>query len=997
MVASAGLAGVLDRFIESSAFPINEVNKFSVAEKRGGSRPDFWEMVFWWTRKPLIGARAVIAGVLLPADFSPLEFRRLVRLWPSVKTPHRENPIVTQQLREHFAKIRLLDPFAGFGSIPLEAARLGLSEVVAVELLPTAYIFLKAVLEYLKLFGERLVKDVERWGRWVLDRLREDPDIRELYNEDVAVYIGSWEVKCPYCKNYTPLIGNWWLARVSKESSEEEGEEESGVKKGTFSGLAWMEPYRASNLIGVRIVDLNKELDKKEIDARVNAKQGFVEVSGRTYDVPKANIDAKKEIATCLACNNIIKKTGKNEEWYVKEALREYNSALERYFRGEISLEELLASRARPRILVRVRIVGKELEFQPATEEDNKKLWRALERLKQMWGDPDIPTELFAPYKMGTAGAFRITLWGFDKFYKLFNSRQLLTLVKLVKLIREAGRRVEEEKLEQGWDKEKARKYAEAVTTYLAVALCKHTNYNSIVTSVESTQKIIRESLSFRGIAMTWNWVEEHPGADVIGSYVRSLTNIAEGLQYLINAVFGSPSCVEVVLDDATVLGKLDVDEKFDLIVTDPPYRDDVPYAELSDFYYVWLKRALSGIDEVFGVMRLTPKFHREAFFDELGNEVETQWKAFALREVSENEGRIKYFGGKKSALEYFKSLLTESFKAMVSRLADNGLLVTYYAHTSPDAWEALLEAGWLGSKMRITTAYAIATESTESIVARGKIRLDMAIVAVWRKGVNGEALVDEVYAKAVENCSKDALNYRKAGFDGVNLFVAVLGKVLSHFTQYERLIGLKTAGGSQVKELVEKHIYPATAEAIARSYGAVGAKLSPTSMFYLLAKVLVGRRPRQTRRVLDRTTSIILAIGTRSDLEELRRHRIIVRDEERHILLEPRWGMKSPREAIEDALNVRNLNPRAPTITTAIDILHLLEYYATTLPKDEFKRKADDIRRRAPTLFDETVDLVKILAQGLTNEDPEKELAKQVMEALEIGAPGTLESFVRR
>ncbi|MEM4055099.1 MAG: DUF1156 domain-containing protein, partial [Desulfurococcaceae archaeon] len=470
----------MDRFIESSAFPINEVNEFSAVEKRGGGRPDFWEMVFWWTRKPLIGARAVIAGALLPANFDSLEFKHLVRLWPSVKAPHRKNPIVTQQLREYFAKVRLLDPFAGFGSIPLEAARLGLGEVVAVELLPTAYIFLKAVLEYPRLFSERLVRDVERWGKWVVDKLREDPDIRELYDEDVAVYIGSWEVKCPHCGNYTPLVGNWWLARVSGKTSEEEGEEEGeeGAKRGVFSRLAWMEPYRVSNLIGVRIVDLNKELNKKEINARVNAKQGFVEVSGRTYNVPKANIDARRETATCLICNNVIRKAGKSEEWYVKETLREYNSTLERYFRGEISLEELLASRARPRILVKVRIVGKELEFQPATEEDNKKLWRALEKLKQIWGDPDIPTELFAPYQMGTAGAFRITLWGFDKLYKLFNPRQLLTLVKLAKLIREAGRRVEEEKLEQGWDKEKAHKYAETITTYLAIALVRYADYN---------------------------------------------------------------------------------------------------------------------------------------------------------------------------------------------------------------------------------------------------------------------------------------------------------------------------------------------------------------------------------------------------------------------------------------------------------------------------------------------------------------------------------------
>ncbi|MCC6013991.1 MAG: DUF1156 domain-containing protein, partial [Candidatus Verstraetearchaeota archaeon] len=432
-------------------------------------------------------------------------------------------------------------------------------------------------------------------------------------------------------------------------------------------------------------------------------------------------------------------------------------------------------------------------------------------------------------------------------------------------------------------------------------------------------------------------------------------------------------------------------------IVTDPPYRDDVAYAELSDFYYVWLKRALSDVKEVFGVLKLAPRFHKDAFFDDFGNEIETQWKAFALKEISENEGRIKYFGENISALDHFKSLLSQSFMTMASRLKDDGLLVTYYAHTSPDAWEALLEAGWLNAKMKITTTHAIATESTESVVARGKIRLDMAIVAVWRKGISGEALVDEVYAKTVEICSKDAIEYRKAGLDGVNLFVAVLGKVLSQFTQYERLIGIKADRENMIKNLVEKYIYPATAEAIARSYGVTGAKLSPTSMFYLLAKVLVGRRPRQIRRTLDRTTAIILSIGTRSDLKDLEDKNVIVREEERLTLLEPRWGTRNLRESIEDTLTLRNLNPREPNILTAIDVLHLLEYYAITLPKEDFKVKADEIRAKTSVLFDEAIALAKILASGLPLEDPERELTKQVVNLLGVITPGTLDLFIKR
>ena len=71
---------------------------------------------------------------------------------------------------------------------------------------------MKAVLEYPK-YGKELVEDVERWSKWITERLREDELIRKLYDEDVAVYIGSWEIKCPNCGRFTPLIGNWWLAQ----------------------------------------------------------------------------------------------------------------------------------------------------------------------------------------------------------------------------------------------------------------------------------------------------------------------------------------------------------------------------------------------------------------------------------------------------------------------------------------------------------------------------------------------------------------------------------------------------------------------------------------------------------------------------------------------------------------------------------------------------------------------------------------------------------------
>ena len=210
------------RFIETCDFPIGAVNEASAKEKGGGGRPPYWEMVFWWTRKPLASARAVVAASILPDSVSREKFLEMTRLVGVKGAPHRHSPEIPRELQEVFRQMKLLDPFAGFGSIPLEAIRLGVGEVVAVELLPVAYVFLKAVLEYPKWatdkgFGKRLIEDVKKWGEWVAEQLKQDKDIQELYDDDVAVYIGTWEVRCPICGRYTPLVGNWWLARVKSK------------------------------------------------------------------------------------------------------------------------------------------------------------------------------------------------------------------------------------------------------------------------------------------------------------------------------------------------------------------------------------------------------------------------------------------------------------------------------------------------------------------------------------------------------------------------------------------------------------------------------------------------------------------------------------------------------------------------------------------------------------------------------------------------------------
>jgi len=480
-----------------------------------------------------------------------------------------------------------------------------------------------------------------------------------------------------------------------------------------------------------------------------------VKAGGKEYRVPAKNIDAKRETARCLYCGaeinhrvvdgRVVKPSAKKKvgDWYVKWALRQWNQNYERYLRGEMTLEELKGSPARPTLLVKVRLEGRDLRFEPADSQDVEKLWKAAEKLKEMWEDPDIPTEPIPPYG-NVGGGLRFPVATTTYWYQLFNPRQLLTLVKLVKLIREVGRLAEEEKLREGWGREDAHKYAEVITTYLAVTLVRYSSYSNMTTPWKnytgfgSTTALLRATnvMVFRGIAMTWNYTDYNI-IDQIG-IERDVEAISKGLDYIKSTIISSPGRVRVLLDDAASLERLG-DEVFDVVVTDPPYADDVAYAELSDFYYVWLKRALSGVEGG----RLVPRFLPEAFFDEFGEEVTTQWQLFAPREVSENEGRFKYF----KMREGFADLLARAFSNVLRFLKPDGLLVVYYVAKKPESWVSLVKALWEVNGLEMVAAHPVATESEESVVARGKAAVLGGYVSAWRRGSGGRLDLDSVDA----------------------------------------------------------------------------------------------------------------------------------------------------------------------------------------------------------------------------------------------------------
>ncbi|BFH72983.1 DUF1156 domain-containing protein [Sulfurisphaera javensis] len=928
------------RLIESDEFIeiVPEIDKRAKEEKGYRKRPKYWEIIYWKTRKPLIASRAFVAASLLPENYNINKFRQKIKLLDNVKSPHSINPTPFDEFKEK----TVLDPFAGFGSIPLEALRLGVGKVISSDLLPIATFFEKAVLEYPKKYGSKLLNDVKKYGDELLKRI--EPYVKELYN-DYDGFIGTWEIKCPGTNYYSPMLSQFWLMKMKGNSSDdkEEGKSDEEERKekttsGTFKRLVYMDYKVEGNKVKIIPRDLNKELGKNSIKATVKGNKIIVE--GKTYEVPERNIKAQSNYARCLQSGNTIPK-GKGEEWYVKKALKEWNKNLERFLNGEISLEELKNSPARPSLLVKFKGQGKNLDFFEITEDDEERFWKLFEEMKKL---NDLPTEKISP-GLGIFGS------GFTKWFKIYNPRQLLIYEKIIEIIKEIENSIPD------------REYAETIITYLVIAFLNYTRYNSYFTSIDSTEKFIRETSAFTRFGVTWNWAEISPLADIIGSLRRSLEHVYDGLEYLINALGNTNSKIEIITSDVT---KLSLTEKVDAIITDPPYFNDVPYPEVSDYYYIWYTR-------VFDLSRIT------------------QFESLADKDLGVDRGRKKEFGNGIGTIEYFRERLGEAFIKMKDLVKDDGVIVTFYNHTSPEAWIALLYAGWKKAKLRISVVHTVTTEDETRLTARNTVRsLDKSMVIVWRKEAKGQKPVNEVKNEALNHAVSWLKNYLTTRMKGANkkplldldTYFASLGKVLEKFTSYEKLIGIRE-GYEGVKELVEKYIFPTTSEAIVKTLGEITTTkaLTKISSLYVLLKVLLPP-VKNSQRKLDTTTLTMLNVTGDINENELKNSGIIIISDEKKdktLTLNEPYG-KDLLNAIDSWKNMPDMETAIlkEKFSSPIQTLHYLEYFAVQDPTN-IKKKIEEVRSKSPYV-DEALTIAKIFVKVLPDGDIEKEACKKLI-----------------
>ncbi len=543
------------------ALPLDAINAESAREKsiRHGHPSKLHP---WWARRPLAACRAVLFAQLVddpsahPEEFpteedQDRERKRLFGIIEElVKWENSTNERVLDAARAEIQRScggnppPILDPFAGGGSIPLEAQRLGL-EAHASDLNPVAVLINKALIEIPPRWAdhppvhpdadnrtcwkgaEGLAEDVRRYGKWMRDEA--EKRIGYLYPKatlpdgskaNVIAWIWARTVTCPNpaCGAIMPLASTFSL----------------GKKRGKE---AWIRPVVEGKTV------------RFEIGTGASGPP----------DPPKLGRGAK---FACLVCGEAA------DDDYTHDEIDCGHSGAD--------LMAIVADGERQRI------------YLPPIEEHSSAA--------------DVPKPARVPGEEGRGtfgGNAQGKRYGFKTFADYFTSRQLTTLATCTDLIGAARRKVALEGCAAGLSRADAAQYATAIATYLAAAVSKVADYGNSLSSWAShpKQEAVRNAFSRQAISIAWDYAEANPFNSTAGSIGQSFEWVAKTVERLP----ARPSGTAMMLDARAI-------RQVAVVATDPPYYDNIGYADLADFFYVWLRMSMQEMYPELFYTVLTPK-----------------------------------------------------------------------------------------------------------------------------------------------------------------------------------------------------------------------------------------------------------------------------------------------------------------------------------------------------------------------------------------------------
>jgi putative DNA methylase len=468
--------------------------------------------------------------------------------------------------------------------------------------------------------------------------------------------------------------------------------------------------------------------------------------------------------------------------------------------RNAISYEQMVKDIAERKDKEMIAVVVKDVKgknYELPTNQDRKGFDEASRRISEEW-ESLLNRDLIPQEEMKEYELFRMTNYGFKKWYEIFTERQLLVMCTLLETIKEVCSEIS--------DKE----YAKTIATYLGFMLCKHVDYNCIGTRWHTTNEQVADALSFRSPRFCYNFAETNPFEKTSGSLHSMLEDIVNAARFAST----NETPVNVVLGSALHLAKLFTDG-FDIVLTDPPYLNDVPYGEISEFFYVWLVRLL------------------KAYYPELPERVPLE------EDLVLSKGR---FGGSEDlAMEFYKRGMETSFNNIYNVLKDDGLLVVFFAHSSTEAWELLLDI-LRKTRFRAVSSYAVHTESTENVLARGKTSFMSSIVLACRKNlVDEEAYFETIMPNVVEKIRKlvEGLDTDDLlSLPITDLLIMAYGLVLEETTRYTRIKSYRADFKPNFEELIGDARDVILKEVVKKLTGVSPAMLGPEASFVLVGKI---------------------------------------------------------------------------------------------------------------------------------------------------------------
>ncbi|HEX2909865.1 MAG TPA: DUF1156 domain-containing protein [Chloroflexia bacterium] len=709
------------------ALPLDAINKEAAREKsiRHG-HPSTLHL--WWARRPLAAARAVLFASLvddpgndLPEAEAKKERDRLFEIikqlvmWENVNNP--------KVLAEAHAEIMrstngnpppVLDPFAGGGTIPLAAQQLGL-QAYASDLNPVAVLINKALIEIPPKFAGRKPVHPEATaddGAKKHLATHQEAAVKSALAEDVRWY-GKWMRDEAFKR-----IGHLYPKGPNGE---------------TVIAWLWARTVKCPNpACGARMPLVNsfwlatKPGKEHWIEPIIEKSDKFVEFEVREGKPPTNLIERVKNGTKtgrganfeCLVCNTTP------DEAYIKA--------------------EGMAGRLSSQLLAVVT---------------DTKTGRGYLSPNTVNALPTIPTTDLSGLEAEIANDPR-NIWcrsyGLATFADFFTSRQLVALTTFSDLIDEVRLFVLDHS-----DGNKG--YSDAVITYLAFALDKAADYWSSICGWHSGRDIIRNTFARQAIPMTWDYAEANPFSDSTGNFLGAVGWVAQVVEVISIGLEGSVKQLDATQAISNVVNPI--------VSTDPPYYDNISYADLSDFFYVWLRRSLNKIyPDLFSTL-LTPK-------------------APELVAVTH-----RFDGNKIKAQQFFESGLDKAFSLIRTNQHSEYPFTIYYSFKQDEThastgWETMLE-GLIRAGFVITGTWPIRTEMANRNIAAGTNALASSIVLVCRpRPVNAPMATRRDFQRALDKELPAALKLlTDEQVAPVDLAQATIGPGMAVFSRYSKVI----------------------------------------------------------------------------------------------------------------------------------------------------------------------------------------------------------------